>query len=398
MKYKSFIPLVVLWLIFLLFTACETIQQPTAPENNCEGNNLQPDLKSFDNSTLEFGGGRSILRVMTRNIYIGADVAMILSAETPEDIPVLVAQAYQQLLATNFPERAVSLANEVFLTRPDVIGLQEVTLIRYQSPGDAVYGGTEPAEDVLMNYLDIFMATLDAYGLHYKVAAKVQNMDIELPMLAGMDPLRFDDIRVTDFDVMLVREYVDVSEVVEENYTVNLFIPEINMELPCGYCTINASIGRRTYRFVSTHLEALVPEVRVAQAQELLTYLEDETLPIVMLGDFNTPAFTGQAYNLIQSYGYTDVWTLNIFPFNPDGYTFGHDADLLNEVANFTQRIDFVFVKSETAVPQHALAIIVGDEQFNRTESGLWPSDHGGIVASFAFPRQHKHMFAQMDK
>jgi len=398
MKYKSFIPLVVLLLAFVLFTACETVQQPTALENNSEVDNLQPDLKSFDSSTLNFGRGQSILRVMTRNIYIGADVAIVLSAQSPEEIPILVAQAYQQLLGTNFSERAVALANEVFLTRPDMIGLQEVTLLRYQSPGDAVYGGTEPAEDVLMDYLDIFMATLNAYGLHYKVAAKVQNMDIELPMLTSVDPLLFDDMRVTDFDVMLVREYVNVTEVVEKNYTVNLFIPEMNLELPCGYCAVNASIGHRTYRFVSTHLEAIVPEVRVAQAQELLVDLEDETLPIVMLGDFNTEAFTGQAYNLIQSYGYTDVWTLNILPFNPEGYTFGHDPDLLNEVANFTQRIDFVFVKSETAVPEHALAIVVGDEPFNRTESGLWPSDHGGIVASFAFPRKHRPLFAHMNQ
>jgi len=327
MKPKFFISCFTLLLLLILFTGCETYQQTTAPESQ---NHLpSSDLQSFN--TLAKGGCGSALRVMTRNIYIGVDVEAVFSAENPEDIPLLVAQTYQQLLSTNFSERAVALANEVAFTRPHLIGLQEVTLLRLQSPGDAIYGGTESAENVLISYLDVFMAALEAYGLKYKVAAKMQNVDVELPMLIGINPLMFDDIRVTDFDVILVRDYVNISDVVEKNYTVNLIIPNLNLELPCGYCAIDATIGDRTYRFVNTHLEAISPEIRLAQAQELLLDLQDETLPIVLLGDFNSPAPTGDTYNLILSTDYTDLWTLNFLPFNPDGNTFGHDPDLGNE-------------------------------------------------------------------
>lgn len=88
------------------------------------------------------------VRVMTWNTYIGADIGIVLTASTPAEIPALASQAFQELVATNFPERAIALAEEIRVTRPQLIGLQEMTLIRLQSPGDAIIGGTIPAEDV----------------------------------------------------------------------------------------------------------------------------------------------------------------------------------------------------------------------------------------------------------
>jgi hypothetical protein len=87
-----------------------------------------------------------------------------------------------------------------------------------------------------------------------------------------------------------------------------------------------------------------------------------------------------------------DSWTKNLIPFNSDGYTFGHDDDLMNPIANFTRRIDLIFAKSH--VWHHnkqfigpVFGIVVGDEYLNRTASGLWPSDHGGVVARLRIPK-----------
>jgi len=368
----------ILFLLFL-FTGCETDAPTSTPQHQVDA---QSDLQNFQ--ALAKGG--PALRVMTRNIYIGADVDKVLSAENPEDIPLLTAQAFQQLIATNFPGRAISLANEIALTKPDLIGLQEVTLLRLQSPGDAVVGGTQPAVDTLINYLDVLVATLQAYGLDYKVAALVENADVELPMVTGVDPLTFDDIRVTDFDVILARDHVEVSDVTAKNFAINLVIPDLNTEILRGYCAVDATVGPHTYRFVNTHLEAFAAEIRLAQISELLTDLSSETLPIVMLGDFNSPAPQGPTYNAILSAGYTDLWTQNRLQDDPTGHTFGHDAGLRNPVANFTERIDHIYVKSELPLTEPVIAIVVGDEPFNRTASGLWPSDHGGVVARFALP------------
>ena len=110
------------------------------------------------------------VKVMTRNIYVGTDVDVVLAAQNPEQVPVLVAQAFQTLLATNFQERAKALADEIKRNRPHLVGLQEVSLIRTQSPGDAVVGGTTPAETVLFDYLAILMDALKKRGLRYRVA------------------------------------------------------------------------------------------------------------------------------------------------------------------------------------------------------------------------------------
>ena len=70
--------------------------------------------------------------------------------------------------------------------------------------------------------------------------------------------------------------------------------------------------------------------------------------------------------------------------------TFGHDADLRNATQNFWERIDYVFVRNGESHQKFTQmngveAIVVGDEVADKTPSGLWPSDHGGVVASFQF-------------
>src|SRR5690554_5127736 len=93
------------------------------------------------------------LTAMTLNLYIGTDVSKVLSAPSQAEIPVRAAEAFQTLVATNFPDRAQTLAELIEQSRPHVIGVQEATLIRLQSSGDAIGGGTTPAEDVFQDYL-----------------------------------------------------------------------------------------------------------------------------------------------------------------------------------------------------------------------------------------------------
>jgi hypothetical protein len=195
--------------------------------------------------------------VMTRNVYVGTDVDVVLGAVNPNDIPFLVAEVFGVLQFTNFPARAEALANEIAAVQPHLIGLQEVSLIRHQSPGDLVIGGTIPAETVLYNYLEILMAALQAKGLNYQVAGMIQNADVELPMFAGMDgqnPL-FDDIRLTDFDVVLARADVEVVNVRVANYKVMLEVPTAGISVPRGYVIADVKIDKRKYCFVNTHLE-----------------------------------------------------------------------------------------------------------------------------------------------
>lgn len=388
MRQKAFLGL--LLVAFFIFMSCSQ-KNSTEPQIS-EISETQSNVTQItaDRELFSFNRFPGAITAMSRNIYVGGDVDIVLGATDPTQIPVLVARLFQQVQSTKFEERALALAHEIACTQPHVVGLQEVSLIRYQTPGDAVMGGKSPAVDTLYNYLGMLMRALRANGAHYKVAGMVQDTDVELPMLVGQNPLKFDDVRLTDFDVILVRKDVQVSDVVARNFQAKLVIPGI--EVLRGFVAVTAKVGRQSYRVVNTHLEpasnpALLP-IQLAQAKELLGFLADETLPIIMIGDFNSEAPDGATYKLVLSEGFTDIWSENFLKHNPDGFTYGHDADLRNPVANFTERIDYIFVRNDSRFFRKPIigpvfAIVVGDEEFNKTPSGLWPSDHGGVVARF---------------
>ena len=128
---------------------------------------------------------------------------------------------------------------------------------------------------------------------------------------------------------------------------------------------------------LNTHLEAFAEENRIAQAQELVDILSDETLPIILLGDFNTRAPNGTAYQILLSAGYVDVWQMDS---EGTGNTCCQDDDILNEVSDHSVRIDQIFVRN-LELPASVLTHTVGDTPSERLSSGLWPSDHAGVVA-----------------
>ncbi|NOQ97294.1 MAG: hypothetical protein GQ561_03940 [Calditrichae bacterium] len=167
---KYFLVLLILGL--LIISSCKKSEDPTEPEA-CDPNSELAILEDIKNNT-EAG----VVKVMSRNIYIGADVDIVLGAENLEDIPILAAAAYATLEATDFDKRAIILADEIALAVPHVIGLQEVTMVYTQSPGDFLIGNPGIANDLQYDYLTILMAALNAKGLNYVIAQEVQNANI----------------------------------------------------------------------------------------------------------------------------------------------------------------------------------------------------------------------------
>jgi endonuclease/exonuclease/phosphatase family metal-dependent hydrolase len=180
------------------------------------------------------------------------------------------------------------------------------------------------------------------------------------------------------------------------NYEVKLEVPTAGISIPRGYIIADVKVNHRDYCFVNTHLEpAPIPEllaIQLAQAQELVKKIKRKGKPVILVGDFNSPALYGETYQFLLSQGYTDTWPA----VNPteSGFTYGHDLSLMNETAEFYERIDFVFPqtrgKCKILVP--VSAEMVGDEPGNRTAGGLWPSDHGGVVVQLDTPGKYPYL------
>ena len=341
------------------------------------------------------GGGNFRFEAMTRNVYYGADLAPAVAAMLSGDVDgslKAVHDVHAQVIATDFAARATGLVDEIadrhLWYGPEVIALQEVALWRRQVPADSFGDAPTPATTVFIDQLAILLSTFEARGLHYRVAAVQEGFDAELPYIDDADGPA--DLRITDRDVLLVREDIAFDNASSGNYVARVVL-DVGLELPCSWVACDLTTSSGPVRVIGTHLEADAADIRVAQTAELLAGPADVAYPVVLLGDMNaTPPGTDLDPTIVdlRAAGFIDAWAT----LNPDapGYTFGLDADLLDPSAVATERLDYVLVRgAESADDRRTLAAIaiavVGLDPAQRvvTADGrhLWHSDHGGVCA-----------------
>ena len=68
-----------------------------------------------------------------------------------------------------------------------------------------------------------------------------------------------------------------------------------------------------------------------------------------------------------------------------EGYTSGFDEYLIDPTAELYERIDLIFIDPLDLTIDKIKCYLVGDEVDDMTPSGLWPSDHAGVVAKVKF-------------
>ncbi|NQU20841.1 MAG: hypothetical protein HQ567_06120 [Candidatus Nealsonbacteria bacterium] len=175
-----------------------------------------------------------------------------------------------------------------------------------------------------------------------------------------------------------------LSNVQEENFATNLVLPigEIGtFTVTRGWNSVDVKLRGKDFRFVNAHLEDDVVPIQAAQAAELLAGPVNIDTSVILVGDFNSPANRpgSPSYNLLVGAGLDDAWTAS-HPGEP-GYTYGNDPDLLNSepLTLDPQRIDLVLHRGDVTTRSMDRA---GEELVDRTPSGLWPSDHAGVVAT----------------
>lgn len=325
--------------------------------------------------------------ILDQNLYVGSEFTPLLTLDPTDpnyfrNLLMSVAQVYQTIVASDFPSRAQALAREIAATRPDLVALQEVSLIRSQVPGDLLVGGTTPATDVQLDYLAILLANLNRHGVHYVAVAIVTNLDMELPMPTA-DPTVFADVRLTDHDVILARAdlppgHLRVGPPQAGNFQTALPLPNLGTSIPRGWCAVDVATRGRTFRFINAHLEEnTAAPIQAAQAQELLAGPANTTLPVILVGDLNSDANGNDGtttYDLLTQ-SFTDTWSV-VHPQNP-GLTWGHDPLLADPTVEFVWRLDLVLFRGAQF---QALGMWRMSPQFQAVPP-LWPSDHAGVVA-----------------
>jgi len=322
------------------------------------------------------------ISVLSRNVYLGGDIAPILGAADVAQIPVLVGEAWAQIQANDFQARAAAIALEIQETQPDLVGLQEVATFRIQAPGDFLAGNPEAAESVQYDYLLTLLQELGDRGMDYRVVSIAENTDIELPAVTGGGDII--DVRWTDHDVILARHDVEVISEVSGNFNLNLSFPvagAVPVTILRGYNRVVAEVRGRTYHVINTHPETdeTSAQVQAAQLNQLLSTIQGSSTPTVVMGDLNFVADPNKdAYRLMEAHGFADAWvTAN--GWESEGFTCCFDK-WLGEGTLF-ERIDYVWTRGFEAVAD--IRIVGGDPNAPQA-NGRYPSDHAGLYARVA--------------
>jgi endonuclease/exonuclease/phosphatase family metal-dependent hydrolase len=338
----------------------------------------------------EIGGKRGI-DVATMNLYVGSDFSPVTSLD-PGDPNFLakllngVATIHARIVASDFEKRAEAVAQQIIAHSPDLVGLQEVSLIRRQSPGDSLLGGTVPATAVELDYLALLLKALTRHGAHYAPVSQVLDTDVELPLPTG--PLTLDDLRLTDRDVILVRTdlppgHLRTSNPKAANFAARIPLP-IGVNVLRGWCSIDVQTRGRSFRFVNTHLEdrlpAPLPDIQLLQTLELLGGPLNTSQPLILTGDFNADAYGNYSpaiYSLLTG-SLLDAWS--VARPHDLGLTWGHDEFLSNPAVAFLYRLDLILYRGKGF---DALDAEVSDPVLGPAPP-LWPSDHAAVFATLA--------------
>jgi len=361
--------------------------------------------------------------VMSRNIYLGADVGRAL--ELIPNLPAAAQYMWDQVKQTDFSKRAKILAREINQSSPDVIGLQEATIWYCKK-----YPWSKKVE--VFNFTEQLLDALNGrYELVSKDGVKALNPGFSInpiPFLTKVnDEQTFNKVfgrssAACGFetgDALLVKksDNLEVIEVGNSEYEDSYSIVPTIMTIYRGYSWADIKVNGVPTRFVTTHLESLWDENKVPnsakQAMQLVSDLSNTKMPVIVMGDFNADPrdprskdqsnpgeqpvqsqacqandITCNAYLIMSQAGYKDAGPDSL---DPNNYTWGMNAlltgadpkrllaaKLMGNAYGFTDRLDYIFSKNGT---ESVTSEIIGTQ-------GEYGSDHAGVVATIALLNQ----------
>ena len=355
------------------------------------------------------------LTVMTRNLYLGADLSPALEASNVNDAVDAAYRIEQQVHRTQFPSvRAAELASEIKKQKPDIVGLQEGAWWR-TGPYDlsAVTSGpkatqTDPLGGDFLNDLLGQLNTGKKKGkngkkpLRYQIAVVKPEFDFELPVNQGSGglgacPAQCHNERLTMRDAILVKKGVKTSGATAGTFNTLLRVKVggvINVDVTRGWAAVNAKVNGKKVHVVDSHLEAFdsaanntgsdgktYPKggIREAQAKQLVAPggPTASKLPTILLGDFNSdsPVHGDQvdpgdalAYRALLAGG----WSERALTPPPFGCCL-QDPNLNDpSTAGITHRVDHIMSNNKKVKFKKGGLT-------STYANGLWSSDHFGV-------------------
>ncbi len=329
------------------------------------------------------GRDSETISVMTQNLFMGTDFPELTAVRNFDEFVQAVTITYRNILATQPKQRMAAIAQEIAKLKPDLIGLQEASILR---TGPTNFPATV-AIHVEVDMLKTLLTELENLKISYKPVAILNGLDSQAPGIEGFD------VRFTVQDVLLVRtdrlkKDFKLSDTVAKSYQSQLIVdtavgPVTNV---AGYVSAVIKYKNQKYRFVTTHLA--VPfiagvSVPFAQSSELVEFVSasSKTIPTVLVGDFNSSANdpldpTFATYTNLLGAGFNDSW-LSIHPDVP-GFTCCQAPDIKNDNSLLSYRIDLILNRGLEVIN----AKLVGNKTSDRIPKiNLWPSDHAGVFA-----------------
>jgi endonuclease/exonuclease/phosphatase family metal-dependent hydrolase len=341
-----------------------------------------------------------VANVMTRNLYLGADLTPAIEAP---NLPAFVAangKILRDVTANSFPIRAKGLAQEILAEKPDLVGLQEVALWRTAPVNFEVLEKGPSATTVRYDYLQELLAQLNKAKPEYEVVVSQDEFDFEAPADEDENPATGPfgaDIngRLTMRDVILARRGAGVQTAnPSAGHFANLLpVKILGTEVPVtrGWVSTDAKVrGSHWFRFVNTHLEAfdpaaLVPSFRAKQAAELVAPGGPATSsqPVILLGDLNSDDDTvapgdQQAYRVLLEAGLVERSTNKPLSCCLKSSLLAENAG--GKVADFNHQVDHIMTDDPSEISLQSSAV-TGLLPVN----GFWDSDHAGLFSALRF-------------
>jgi len=347
-------------------------------------------------------------KVMTRNLYLGADLSPGINAQNFNELKDAAGQILHQVDQNKFQVRAKGLASEILSKRPDLVGLQEVALWRTGPCKVIVPPNPFEAKHVRYDFLKLLLDQLNAHGRHYRAVVVQPEFDFETEANTDGSADHSCDMnaRLTMRDVILARRHAGVKTTNAHgghyDTLLQVKVSGVPIDVTRGWTSVDAKVrqGPR-FRFVNTHLEAFDNQpsnqtnqgtqvgngkVRKAQAQELIAPGGPAAAkkPVILVGDLNSDVKT----QLKPGDGAADWWLLS-HGFKErsthEPLSCCLQADVLRargdgDVSQFDHKVDHVMTNDPRHVRRGRTAV-TGRKPYN----GFWDSDHAGLFSVLRF-------------